>query len=120
MGKMKVGLDFTFLDSGQATGALSLIDSMGLKAQLPAGSTLSVPTWTCSDPGIVVTPAADGLTANLKPATPPVLVTGAVITVSGATMTNADGTTVALAAPPPSQPIDVVAGGPAGFSLALS
>lgn len=106
---VKAGLDFDLQDNGQAIATLTVVDAAGLATTLPDGVT---PSWASSDPGVVVTPAADGLTATVSPATPPVLVTGAVITVSA---TLPDSTVITGT----SQGIDVVAGGAAGFTIAL-
>lgn len=114
----KAAVDFVLNDAGTATATLSLVDAAGLPATLPTGSTLSVPTWTPSSPAIVVTPAADGLSATITPATPPVLATDVTIAISSAVMTNADASTVTIAGVT-SEGIDVVSGGPAGFSIAL-
>jgi hypothetical protein len=113
-----VAMDFQILDNGSATAALNLVDAAGLPTTLPTGATLSVPPWVSSDPGLVATPSANGLTAVISPATPPKLLTGATITAGPATITNADGSTVTLPAVT-SGPIDVIAGGPVGFTLSL-
>lgn len=110
MAKTKLGeFKLNLLDNGTAAGTLSVQDAAGLPTTLPAGV---VPTYASSDPGVVVTPAADGLSCTIAPATPPVLVTGAIITASAA---MPDGTT--LSADNSSDPLNVVAG-PAG-SLVL-
>ena len=108
---VKASLDFQLLDSGQATATLSPVDAADIPTTLPAGT--PVPTWTSSDPGITVTAAADGMSATVAPASPPVMVTAAVIT---ATTTLASGTVLTGT----SDPIDVVGGGPTGFKIALS
>ena len=101
-------MDFQLLDNGSATATLTPIDSVGEPTTLPAGV---VPAWSSSDPAVVVVPAADGMSAALAPASPPVLATGVVITASatlpsGAVITGSG------------DPIDVVAGGPVGFKIA--
>jgi hypothetical protein len=116
---LKAGLDITLLDSGTATATLGFVDSVGIATSLPAGSTVAGQVWSSSNPAIVVTPSADGLSAALAPSTPPVLATAVTISVSAGTVTNADGTTETVTGAT-SQPIDVVAGGPAGFSLAVT
>ena len=92
-GKMKLDIH----GDGTATASVTFQDNTGLSASLPVGATLVNP-FASSDPGIVVTPAADGMSAKLAPSTPPVLVTGAIITAGPATITNADGTTIDIAA----------------------
>jgi len=84
-----------------------------LAVPLPAGT--SVPTWTSSDPGVVVSPAPDGLSAIVSHATPPVLVTGVIVSAS-ATLPN--GTVITGK----SQPIDIVASVdlPTGFGISLT
>lgn len=103
-------IDFQLFDNGQAVASLTPVDAAGLETTLPAGS--SVPVWTSSDPGVVVSPSTDGLSAIVTPAQPPVLVQNAVLT---ATSTLPDGTVITGT----SDPIDVVAGGPVGFKIAL-
>lgn len=107
---VKATVDFQLKDNGTATATLTPIDAAGLSTSMPAGA--SVPVWASSDPGVVVTAAADGLSAQVAPATPPVLVTGAVIT---ATATLADGTTTISGQ---GDPIDVVASDAVGFAIA--
>ena len=111
--KATATVDFTLFDNGQAVGTASVVDAAGFPTTLPAGT--SVPTWTPSDPSaIAVSPAADGMSAIVSPATPPKLATGVTITVSA---TESDGTTILTGV---SDPIDVVAGPAAGFAIALS
>lgn len=114
----KASLDFQLQDNGTANATLTLVDAAGLATTLPAGASLSVPAWVSSNPAIVATAAADGMSAVIAPATPPVLVTGVTITVGPAILTNADGSTVTIPSVV-SQGIDVVGGGPAGFSIQL-
>lgn len=111
---VKASVDFRLVDNGSATATLTPVDTVGLATTLPAGT--STPTWTSSDPGVVVTAAADGLSAQVTPATPPVLVTGAVITATATLPNNADGSAGATITGS-GTPIDVVAGGPAGFQI---
>ena len=108
---MKAGVDFQLLDNGTALATATPQDGAGLATSLPSGT--AAPTWTSSDPGVVVTPVAtdpSGLTATVSPATPPVLVTGAVITVNA---TLASGTAITGSG----TPIDVISGGPTGFQV---
>lgn len=116
MAKVKdAAVDFQLLDNGTAKAVATPQDSVGVATTLPAGT--STPTWASSDPGVVVAPDpsdASGLTAIVSPATPPVLVTGAVISVSA---TLPDGTTVITGS---GDPIDVIAGGPTGFKVVES
>ena len=107
---VKAAVDFILKDNGTATATLTPIDAAGLATRLPDGA--GVPVWTSSDAGVVVTAAADGLSAVVTPATPPVLVTGAVIT---ATSTLADGVTTLTGS---GDPIDVVASDAVGFAIA--
>lgn len=115
---MKASLDFQLADNGTVTGTLSFVDAAGLTTNLAPGQTASVPSWTPSSPAIVATAAADGLSAVITPATPPVLATDVTITVSAVTITNADGTTLVLPAET-SEGIDVVGSGVAGFAISL-
>jgi hypothetical protein len=119
MAKVKASIDFKLLDNGTATATLSFIDSVGEPTTLPVGATISVPSWASSDPSVVVVPAADGLSAAVSPATPPTLIDGVTLTAGTATITNADSSTETLAAVT-SEGIDVIAGGPTGFAIALS
>ena len=117
-GRLKAGIDVQLLDNGTAQATVTLVDAAGLPTTLPTGSTLSVPAWVVSNPAIVATVAADGLSAALAPSVPPVLATDVTVTVGPATMTNADGTTVTIAAVT-SDGIDVISGGPAGFAISV-
>jgi len=111
------GVDFQLLDSGKALATIGFVDAAGLSTTVATGATVAT-SWTSSDPGVVVVGRVDGLNADVSPATPPVLVTGAVVSAS-TTITNTDGTTIGpLTAN--GDPIDVVAGGPAGMSIAES
>lgn len=102
-------VDFQLKDDGSATATLTPVDAAGLDAAMPAGAT--VPVWVSSNAAVVVTAAADGMTAAVKPSVPPVLVTGVTIT---ATATLADGTTVLTGT---SDPIDVVGDVATGFRI---
>jgi hypothetical protein len=104
------GIDFQLFDNGMATATLTPVDDKDIDTTLPAGT--SVPVWTSSDPGVLVSGAVDGLTAIVTPASPPVLVQDAVLTVT-ATLPN--GTVITGT----SDKIDVVGGGVAGFRVAL-
>jgi len=107
----KASVDFQLLDNGTALATATPQDAAGLTTTLPAGT--STPVWTSSDPGVTVVPVATdstGLTATVAPAVPPVLLTGAVITVSA---TLASGTAISGSG----NPIDVVSGGASGFQV---
>jgi hypothetical protein len=109
------GVDFTLLDSGKALATIIFVDAAGLPTTPQTGAMIAT-VWTSSDPSVVVVGRTDGLNADVSPATPPVLVTGAVVSAS-TTIINPDGTTIGpLAAS--GNPIDVIAGGPAGMSIA--
>jgi hypothetical protein len=116
--KAKASLDFQLADNGTANATISFVDAAGLPTALASGQTASVPTWVPSATSIVVTPAANGLSAVVAPATPPVLATDVTVTVSAITITNADGTTIVLPAVT-SEGIDVVGSAVAGFSVSL-
>jgi hypothetical protein len=108
-------------DNGTALLTATPTDAMGLATTLPTGTT--TPVWTSSDPGIVVTPVATdatGLTATAAPATPPVLVTGVVATVTATLPTNPDGSAGATISGSTPADLSVVAGGPTGFQIAES
>jgi len=114
MAKPKSGkLKFNVLDNGHATATLTPVDAVGIATTLPAGS--GVPTWASSDPGVVLTPAADGMTCDVAPASPPVLVTGAVIT---ATCVLADGTSITGSNS--ADPINIVAGPAGSFVVSVA
>jgi hypothetical protein len=110
IGKMKVAI----LDNGTARATVSnVVDAAGLATTLP-----NPLVWTASDPGVVV--AADptdatGLSAIVGPATPPVLVASFTVT---ATETLADGVTQISATSDANN--SVIAGGPAGFQIAVA
>jgi hypothetical protein len=104
---VKATLDLQLPDSGTGTASLAFVDAAGLPATLPSGT---IPVWSSSNPAIVVTPAADGLSAQFGPSTPPVLATGVVIT---AVTTLPSGTVITATG----QPIDVVGGGPTGATM---
>jgi len=108
MARLKAIVDFRMLDNGSATATLTPVDVAGLPTTLPDGT--PPPSWASRDPAVVVTPAADGMSATLAPATPPVLATGVIITAS---TTLPDGTAISGSG----NPIDVVAGGPTGFQI---
>jgi hypothetical protein len=122
---IKGKLRFDINSDGSAVATLDLEDPQGFDAQLVSGDAFDAFPWKSSDPGIVVAPAADNMSAKLtvklppaNPASPP---TGVVITVGPATLTRADGTTAAFAAVDNSaDPLNVKAG-PAGmFSITVA
>lgn len=103
-------VDFELLDDGSATGSLTGTDTENLTVPFPAGTTS---TWTPSAPSIVATVNADGISATITPATPPVEVTGVTILVivtlpNGTVLTSTSGA------------IDVVPDQITGFSIALT
>jgi len=110
-------VDFSLLDNGTATGTISFVDAVGEPTSPAAGATVST-TATSSDPGVTVSVDATGLVLAIAPANPlpNPLPTGVVIT-AAITITNTDGTVLNFTAT--STPIDVIAGGPAGASIAL-
>jgi hypothetical protein len=110
MAKVKtVGVDFVLHDDGSAAATLTPVDAAGVDTTMPAGA--GVPVWTSSSPAVVVTAAADGLSAHLTPSAPAQLATGVIIT---ATSTLADGATLSGSG----DPIDVVGGTAVGFKIA--
>jgi hypothetical protein len=112
----KATLDFQLADNGTATATISFVDAAGLPTSLASGQTASVPTWTPSANSLAVTPAANGLTAVVAPATPPVLATDVTIAVSAITITNPDQSTIVLPAVT-SDGIDVVNSAVGGFAI---
>ena len=110
-------VDFQILDNGTATATLSFVDSLGEPTTIQSGATVST-TWTSSDPEISATGSADGLSAALAAvvASGAPLSTGVVIT-AVTTVTNPDGSTVGPFTAT-GDPIDVIAGGPAGVQIA--
>ena len=103
---LKATVDFQLFDNGQATATLTPIDAVGNATTLPDGT--APPSWTSSDPAVVVSAAADGLSAILTPSG--TLATGVVIT---ATTTLASGAVITGSG----APIDVVASGPTSFAI---
>lgn len=110
------GLDFIIFENGMATAKLSPVDSLDPATQqvvpLPEGS--SIPTWTGSDPSLVISPSADGLTALIQAGT--VELDNATVS---ATCTLLDGTVITGT----SENFDVVPqppGAPVAFKIALS
>jgi hypothetical protein len=111
--------DFQLLDNGTATATISFVDSVGEPTAPVAGATVAT-NVTSSDPGIVVALDSTGLIITVSPASPlpTPLPTGVTIT-AVPTISNPDGSTLGPFTAV-SQPIDLVAGGPAGASIALS
>ena len=117
---VKATIDLQLHDSGTGTATLTFTDSAGLPTALPAGT---VPVWSSSNPAIVLTPSADGTSAQFGPATPPVLATAVVLT---AVTTLPNGTLITAAG----QAIDchlveilsilVIGDGPAGVQMVES
>ena len=107
---VKATIDLQLPDSGTGTATLTFTDSAGLPTALPAGT---VPVWSSSNPAIVLTPSADGTSAQFGPATPPVLATAVVLT---AVTTLPSGTVITATG----QAIDVIGGGPAGVQMVES
>ena len=111
--------DFQLLDNGTATGTISFVDSVGEPTVPVAGATVAT-NVTSSDPGIVPSLDTTGLIVTLTPASPiPVPLPVGVVVTCVVTITNPDASvlgpfTVAT------QPVDLVAGGPAGASIVLS
>jgi len=112
MAVKKAAVDFQLLDDGTARLTATALDKKGLATKLPDGI---VASWKSSAPGLVITQdlVADptGLTATAAPSDPPVLVTGAIPTVSADNVPQEDGTTATITGD--GNPIDIVAG-PAG------
>ena len=104
-------VDFQMFDNGQALATLTIVDAKGIPTVMPPGS--QGIAWSSSDPAIVVSPSEDQMSAILTPVDPPVLAQNVVIT---AQSTLPDTTVITGT----TQPIDVVAGGPAGFKITLS
>lgn len=120
MSKPKSGkLKFNVLDNGHATATLQAVDAAGLAATLPAGT--PPPSWSAANSdgsaatAIVLTPAADGMSCDIAPSTPPTLASGIVVTAS---TTLPDGT--AIKGDNSADPINVVSGGPTGFVISVA
>ena len=106
------------LDNGTAQGVISgIVDAAGLPTTFDTGT---IPTWVCEttpgagqDPNIVLTPAADGMSCVIAPATPPVLVSGDIVTVTatGPVMGTLTGTY---------SPVNIVAGPAGSFVVSVS
>ena len=116
---MKATVDFKELDNGSATGTISFVDSVGEPTSLAANATCAT-TATSSDPGLTVVVDSTGLILTITPTVPLAspLPVGVVVSTS-TTITNADGSVLGPFAAS-SQPIDVIAGGPAGASISLA
>jgi hypothetical protein len=114
---VRASLDLPLPDSGTGTATLSFVDAAGLSgAVLPPGSAT---VWTSSDPTVIsVAGNADNVTAAFGPATPVKLGTGIVI--SSATTLPAVGAAAPVVISASGQPIDVIAGGPAGAQMVES
>lgn len=114
----KASVDFQLLDNGTAKLTATPLDKKGLATKLPAAGIVA--NWKSSDPGVVITVdlANDpsGLTAIAAPSDPPVLVTGAVPTVTADNVPQDDGTTATITGD--GAPIDVVAGAAGSFVVA--
>jgi hypothetical protein len=111
---LAAALDFTILDNGSAEATItSIVDAAGQPSTFPTGT---VPVWTVSAPALQLAPAADGMSCSVAPASPPALATGLTLTV---TVTFADAAGVPVTLTATSQPIDIIAGGPAGFQISL-
>lgn len=111
MPNLKASIDFQLKDDGSAVAVLTPFDKLGLDTAFDPGA---VASFTSSDPNVVADLNADNLSATVHPATPPVLVTGVVITVS---VKLVDGSVLG---PVSSDPIDVVPDVAVGFKIALS
>lgn len=107
-------MNFEMKDDGSAVATITdILD----KAGLPASLTGDAIAWSSSDstPGpsaVSLTPAPDGLSCAIAPATPPTLATGLTIT---ATATLPDSSQLAEA----SDPMDVIADQAVGFKVSL-
>lgn len=115
----KAALDFQLGDGGKATGTITFVDTFGEKTQPATGATVSTAV-TVSDPAsLQVSVDPTGLIISIAPQSPlpNPLTTGNVVT-AVITITNPDGTVLTLTAV--SEGIDLVAGGPAGASIALA
>lgn len=113
----KAKVDFVLQDNGTATGTISFVDSVGEPTVTQTGATVAT-NPVSSDPGVVVSVDATGLVLTIAPASPVPnpLPVGVTITAT-VIITNPDASTITLTAV--SDPIDVVAGGPAGASISL-
>lgn len=107
---VKAGVDFQLLDNGTVKFTATPVDSVGNATSLPAGT---APLVWVSDQGALALSAdpGDGSGFALSQiGTPSALATG--INVSCSTSVN--GSTISGAA----VPVDIIAGGPTGFSVA--
>jgi len=91
--------------SDHSLASLSFVDAYDNAVDAPAF--VATPTWSSSDTNLTVTPAADGLTADVSPVGP--VLTGAVLVVSYDTGAGAVSVT--------SEAIDVVAGAVAAATI---
>jgi hypothetical protein len=101
LGKMKIKM----LDNGHLLASVTVLDDAGLPTAWDGASPLG---WTASDPGVVPAAAADGLSADLGPSTPPALAKGVIVTAAGTT-----GRGQSVTCDNSADPIDIEAG-PAG------
>lgn len=109
-------LDLQMLDTGKALASISFVDSLQEPTNVAAGATVAS-TFSSSDAGVIVTDRGDGLNADISLVAPaPVpLPTGVVIT-AVTTVTNLDGSVLGPFTAT-GNPIDVIAGGPAGIMM---
>lgn len=108
------GLDFTIFENGMATAKLSPVDGTPEENEVPLPEGSSIPVWTGSDPSLIISPSADGLSALVQAGT--VALDNATVSAS---CTLPDGTVITGT----SENIDVVPqppGSPVKFKIALS
>lgn len=113
-GKMK----FVLNDNGTATGTITFTDSVDAPTTPAAGASVST-TVTSSDPGVTVSVDATGLVVTATPVTPiPTPIPTGVVVTAVITITNADGTVIGpLTCDNSADPLNVIAGGPAGATI---
>jgi len=111
-GTAKAGVDFELLDNGTVRFTAQPVDAVGNNTVLPVGT--SPLTWVSDNTALTL--AADpGDTSGFNLSqigTPTALATGVNVTCS----TTVDGTTISGTA----QPVDIIAGGPVGFTVTES
>lgn len=118
-GKMKFVLNDV---NGTATGTISFVDgATPPQPTAPAAGATVATSLSSNNPGVNFTVDATGLIVTATPATPlpTPLPTGVIVTAS-VTITNTDGSTVALTCDNSADPMNVVAGGPAGAQITFA
>lgn len=122
---VKAGLDLQIPDDGSkpTKGTITFVDKVEQPTNPVAGATVAT-VATLSDPSLVATVSADGLTVAVVPAAPtafsgPLPITGITLSVS-VTITNPDGTTIGPLPATATPAMDLVTSAIGGVQIAES